>query len=148
MKAINYLKLVSDIRGNVEWTYVEKLINYFEINPKVKIKKMSKGMKQKVALITACMHKPKILILDEPTSGLDPLMQEKFLKIIKDFRNKWYNNFFSSHIFSEVEALADKIAIIKSGKIISEIVMKDVKTPYEKVYWVNKVNSYNLIFFK
>lgn len=77
MKAINYLKAIADIRGNVKWEYVEKLINYFELNTKIKIKKMTKEMKQKIALISACMHKPKILILDEPTSRLDPIMQKK-----------------------------------------------------------------------
>ncbi|WP_308150104.1 ATP-binding cassette domain-containing protein [Spiroplasma sp. AdecLV25b] len=117
MKAINYLKLVSDIRGNVEWTYVEKLINYFELNPKVKIKKMSKGMKQKVALITACMHKPKILILDEPTSGLDPLMQEKFLKIIKDFRNNGTTIFLVPIFLVKLKRLLIKLLLLNQEKL-------------------------------
>ncbi|WP_342273795.1 ABC transporter ATP-binding protein [Spiroplasma endosymbiont of Phycita roborella] len=79
MSGISYLKTVATIRKNISWAYVEKLINYFELDAKRKIKKMSKGMKQKVAIISAFMHKPKVLVLDEPTSGLDPLMQERLI---------------------------------------------------------------------
>ncbi|WP_204305207.1 ABC transporter ATP-binding protein [Spiroplasma citri] len=101
MTGISYLKTISEIRGNVDWKYVEKLIEYFDFDPKQKIKKMSKGMKQKVAIISAFMHKPKVLILDEPTSGLDPLMQQKFDTLIKNLQKEEATIFMSSHIFSE-----------------------------------------------
>ncbi|WP_253723365.1 ABC transporter ATP-binding protein [Spiroplasma citri] len=113
MTGISYLKTISEIRGNVDWKYVEKLIEYFDFDPKQKIKKMSKGMKQKVAIISAFMHKPKVLILDEPTSGLDPLMQQKFDTLIKNLQKEEATIFMSSHIFSEIDNTCDKVAIIK-----------------------------------
>lgn len=134
MTGIGYLKTIADIRGNVDWKYVEKLIDYFSFNAKTKIKKMSKGMKQKVALVAAFMHKPKILILDEPTSGLDPLMQEKFNTLIRNFKKDGATVFMSSHIFGEIENTCDKVAIIKKGKIISEIVMEEMRNNANKIY--------------
>lgn len=129
-----YLKMIASIRKDISWDYVEKLITYFEFNSKTKIKKMSKGMKQKVALIAAFMHKPKVLILDEPTSGLDPLMQEKFNKIISNFKKDGAIIFMSSHIFGEIESNCDRIAIIKKGKIITELVVGDLLNKDNKVY--------------
>lgn len=134
MTGISYLKAIADIRGNVDWKYVEKLINYFSFNAKTKIKKMSKGMKQKVGLIAAFMHKPKVLVLDEPTSGLDPLMQEKFNTIIRNFKKEGTTIFMSSHIFGEIENTCDKVAVIKKGKIISEVTIEDMKNNAEKKY--------------
>ncbi|KMQ93909.1 antibiotic transport system atp-binding protein [Lasius niger] len=106
---------------------------------------MSKGMKQKVGLIAAFMHKPKVLILDEPTSGLDPLMQEKFNTIIKNFKNEGTTIFMSSHIFGEIENTCDKVAVIKTGKIVSEVVIEDMKNNAEKKYEVQfaTIDDYN-----
>ncbi|MBR5504153.1 MAG: ATP-binding cassette domain-containing protein, partial [Methanobrevibacter sp.] len=77
MTGMEYLKLIDKLRKTNDLTYAYELIEYFEIDTSVKIKSMSKGMKQKIAIIMAFMHNPQILLLDEPTSGLDPLMQEK-----------------------------------------------------------------------
>jgi len=101
---------------------------------------MSKGMKQKVALIAAFMHKPKVLIMDEPTSGLDPLMQEKFNKLVKTFEKEGTTIFISSHIFSEIENVCNRVAIIKKGKIISEILIEEMKKDFNKVYQVKFAN--------
>lgn len=136
MTGISYLKTIANIRGNVSWKYVEKLIEYFEFDAKRKIKKMSKGMKQKVAIVAAFMHKPKILVLDEPTSGLDPLMQEKFNTLIREFSKDGATIFMSSHIFGEIENTCDKVAVIKKGRIISEVSIKKMKTQGERKYEV------------
>lgn len=143
MTGKEYLRVIARIRGNVDWKYVEKLIDYFALNEKIttKIKKMSKGMKQKIGLIAAFMHKPKILVLDEPTSGLDPLMQEKFNTLIKNCKKDGATIFMSSHIFGEIENTCDKVAVIKKGKIVSEISIKDLKDNAEKKYEIKFVTS-------
>lgn len=146
MVGIKYLKSIAEIRGNVDWNYVTELISYFDFNPNIKIKKMSKGTKQKIALISAFMHKPKILILDEPTSGLDPLMQQKFNFLIDKFKKKGTSIFLSSHIFGEIEFLCDKVSIIKKGKIISEENLKEIKeknTNYEVKF--KEITDFNKI---
>ena len=134
MTGISYLKTIVAIRKNVAWSYVEKLINYFELDAKRKIKKMSKGMKQKVAIIAAFMHKPQVLVLDEPTSGLDPLMQEKFNTLVNNAKKTGTTIFMSSHIFGEIENVCDKVAVIKKGRIISEVAIKEMKDAAEKNY--------------
>ena len=103
-----------------------ELCEYFDINLKNKIKRMSKGMKQKIALVLAFMHDPDIILLDEPTSGLDPLMQEKFCKLVLNEKKRGKTILLSSHIFNEVEKTCDRVTIIKQGKIITEVDMKDV----------------------
>ncbi|WP_342218648.1 ABC transporter ATP-binding protein [Spiroplasma endosymbiont of Amphimallon solstitiale] len=145
MSGIVYLKTVANIRKNISWAYVEKLINYFELDAKRKIKKMSKGMKQKVAIISAFMHKPKVLVLDEPTSGLDPLMQERFNTLIRNSKNEGATIFMSSHIFGEIENICDKVAVIKKGKIISEISIKEIQNSAKKNYEIkfSTVKDYN-----
>ncbi len=140
MTGISYLKVLAEIRKNVNWDYVKKLIDYFELDATRKIKKMSKGMKQKVALIAAFMHKPKVLIMDEPTSGLDPLMQEKFNKLVKTFEKEGTTIFMSSHIFSEIDNICNRVAIIKKGKIISEIDIDNMKKSFNKIYQINFAN--------
>lgn len=80
---------------------------------------MSKGMKQKLAIIAAFMHDPEILILDEPTSGLDPLMQNIFLDLIKEEKQRGKAILLSSHIFEEVEKICDRAGIIKDGYLIA-----------------------------
>lgn len=137
MTGVYYLKTLATIRGNVDWKYVKKLIAYFELDPKRKIKKMSKGMKQKVSLIAAFMHKPKVLIFDEPTSGLDPLMQEKFNELVRRYQALGTTIFMSSHIFGEIENVCDKVAVIKKGRIISEVSIHEMRNNINKIYQVN-----------
>ncbi|WP_342252116.1 ABC transporter ATP-binding protein [Spiroplasma endosymbiont of Amphibalanus improvisus] len=136
MKGRVFLKSMANIRGGVDLKYLEKLIKYFDIEKEVdkKIKKMSKGMKQKIAIINAFVHKPKILILDEPSSGLDPLMQEKINKLIEQAQADKTTIFLSSHIFGEISSTCDEVAFIKNGHIVSQISMVDLKNYKEKVF--------------
>lgn len=143
MTGFQYLKVISSIRGDVDWEYIKKLINYFELDCKRKISKMSKGMKQKVAIISAFMHKPKILILDEPTSGLDPLMQEKFKKILNNAKKDGATIFISSHIFGEIESTCDRVGFIKKGKLISEISIDEIKKNSNKIYELQFKNQFD-----
>ena len=104
-----------------------ELMERFQLDPCADIKRMSIGEKRKLAVVTAFMSDPEILLLDEPTSGLDPLMQEVFIDFIRDEKSKGKTILLSSHIFSEVEALCDRIAIIKDGKLISTVDAAEVK---------------------
>lgn len=145
MTGLNYLKTIANIRKNVDWNYTNKLIDYFDFNPNTKIKKMSKGMKQKIAIISAFMHKPKVLILDEPTSGLDPLMQKKIQQLINNCKKEKVTIFMSSHIFSEIENTCDKVGVIKKGKIVAEVLIDEIKNNFQKNYEIKftKIDDYN-----
>ncbi len=98
------------------------------------IKEMSLGNKRKLAVVTAFMHNPKILILDEPTSGLDPVMQERFINFILSEKEKGKTILLSSHIFTEVDATCDRIAIIKDGEIVSTIESTKLKRSTNKAF--------------
>jgi ABC-2 type transport system ATP-binding protein len=102
---------------------------------------MSKGMKQKVGLIVAFMHNPDFLILDEPTSGLDPLMQDKFVKLIQKSKAEGKTIIMSSHIFQEIEKTCDRVAVIKNGRIISQVDMKEITFHENKVFDVQFKNQ-------
>ncbi len=95
---------------------------------------MSLGVKRKLAIVTAFMSDPQILILDEPTSGLDPVMQQNFINFIVEEKKRGKTILLSSHIFSEVDATCDRIAIIKDGKIVSEFNADDLKHASMKQY--------------
>ena len=109
---------------------LNKMLDLFKLEPnvlKMETKRMSLGVKRKLAIVTAFMSDPDVLILDEPTSGLDPVMQEVFIKFIKEEKERGKTILLSSHIFSEVDATCDRICIIKDGKIVSEFVANDLK---------------------
>lgn len=95
------------------------LIERLDFDPSKKIKTLSKGNRQKLAVILALMHQPKVLILDEPTSGLDPLMQREFYAILKEFKARGATCLVSSHFLPEIERICDRAAIIKDGKLVA-----------------------------
>ena len=103
--------------GRVDWNYVRQLAERLNLDMKPQIKNLSKGNKQKVGVIQALMHRPELLLLDEPTSGLDPLMQQEVLTLLCEANAAGATVFFSSHIMSEVESVADRVAIIRAGEI-------------------------------
>lgn len=95
----------------------KELTERFDFDPKGKIRRMSKGMKQKLGIVSAFLHDPDILLLDEPTSGLDPLMQNSFIELIAEEKKKGKTILMSSHIFEEVERTCDRIGIIRKGRL-------------------------------
>ena len=107
-------KLGADMRAQ-STDYAMELAEKFELEVDQTIKELSKGNRQKVALILAVLHKPKALVLDEPTSGLDPFHQRTFFEIIKEFANNGAAILLSSHIISEVEKVADSMAVLRDG---------------------------------
>jgi ABC-2 type transport system ATP-binding protein len=121
MKPLAQLKYYAELRGNsIDWNYVRELAQKIQLDLNTPIKTLSKGNKQKIGVVQTLMHKPKLLIMDEPTSGLDPLIQQEVYKLLKEARENGATVFFSSHIIGEVEALADRVAIIRGGRIIEE----------------------------
>jgi ABC-2 type transport system ATP-binding protein len=119
LTAERQLRFFSDMRdGRVEWRYVQQLAERLSIDLRLQIKNLSKGNKQKVGVIQALMHHPELLLLDEPTSGLDPLMQQEVIGLLREANRAGATVFFSSHIMSEVENVAGKVAIIRAGEIV------------------------------
>ncbi len=115
------LRYFNDLRGNkIDWGYVRELARRLDLDLTMPIKNLSKGNKQKVGVVQALMHRPELLLLDEPTAGLDPLMQQEVYRLLREAQADGATVFFSSHIISEVEALADRVAIIREGVIVEE----------------------------
>lgn len=134
MSGMDFIRFMAEMKQMKDLTYAGELIDYLELDPKVKLKKMSKGMKQKIALVVAFMQDAPVLILDEPTSGLDPLMQNKFVELIKEERRKGKTILMSSHIFEEIENTCDRIIMIKNGKIVADENMEKIRTGRSKHY--------------
>jgi ABC-2 type transport system ATP-binding protein len=122
-----FIKMMSGLRGVTNETKTDYLIKKFKLDITGKLKRMSLGNKRKLALVTAFMHDPNVLVLDEPTSGLDPIMQHEFINFIKEEKAAGKTILLSSHIFSEVESLCDNVSIIKEGKIVSNFHIDDIK---------------------
>ena len=141
MKGMEYIRFIAQLRGMKDDTRMKELIEMFELNPVGKIRKMSKGMKQKIALVTAFMDSPEIVILDEPTSGLDPLMQNRFVDLILEEKKKGTTILMSSHIFEEVERTCDRTAIIRQGEIVDMVDMAELSKIRNQVYTVTLANE-------
>jgi len=113
-----YLDFVANVRGGVDPAEVSRLATRFDLDLDRAIGSLSHGNRQKVGIIQACMHRPPVLVLDEPTSGLDPLMQREFLDLVRERRDDGATVFLSSHVLSEVEAVADMVGIIRQGHLV------------------------------
>ena len=136
-----FIKMMQDMYHIHNDEMLQKMLNLFELKDNVlkgDTKHMSLGVKRKLAIVTAFMSDPQVLILDEPTSGLDPVMQQRFIDFIVEEKKRGKTILLSSHIFSEVDATCDRIAIIKDGKIVSEFIADDLKH--------NSIKQYRIIF--
>lgn len=136
MNGDEFLAFMCDMRGTRDTSRQSELIEMFEFDPKGKIKKFSKGMKQKLGIITAFMHNPEVLILDEPTSGLDPLMQHRFVDLILSEKAKGTTILMSSHMFEEVEKTCDNVIIIKDGRIVKQSDIQNLKNSQRKGFLI------------
>ncbi len=136
MQCEDYIKYQSKLRKLKDDKHLKNLIERFELDTKGSIKKFSKGMKQKLGIITAFMHDPSILILDEPTSGLDPLMQNEFIDLVLEEKKRGKTILLSSHIFEEVEKICDEVIIIKEGRLVTNCDINTLKATQRKLYIV------------
>lgn len=135
-----FLKMMQDLTGVKNEERINMLSDLFELDSAsllCDVKRMSLGVKRKLAVVSAFMSDPEVLILDEPTSGLDPVMQERFIQFIHKEKERGKTILLSSHIFSEIDNTCDRIAIIKDGKIVSEFVANDLKHASRKFYTVD-----------
>lgn len=113
------LRYLNKLRRNqADWGYVKKLAERLDLDLKMAIRNLSKGNKQKVGVLQALMHRPELLLLDEPTFGLDPLVQQEVLQMVAEARAEGATVFFSSHILSEVQEIAERVGIIRQGKVV------------------------------
>lgn len=112
------LHLLGRVQGRVDPAYRDELIERFAFDPSKKVRSYSKGNRQKLALIAGLMSRPDLLVLDEPSSGLDPLMEREFRRCVLEAKAAGQTVFLSSHILSEVEALCDRVAILRSGRLV------------------------------
>lgn len=119
------LEYLASLRGGSGRDRIGPLADRFSLDLSKPVRSLSKGNKQKVGVIQAFMHAPELLILDEPTSGLDPLLQREFLDLVEEARDAGSTVFMSSHVLSEVEQVAGRVAIIRSGVLVD---LDDVET--------------------
>lgn len=132
----DFLNMQMKMRGIKDTVCLRELLARFELDPSMSVEQMSLGVRRKLAVVTAFLHDPDILILDEPTSGLDPVMQQYFIDFILAEKKKGKTILLSSHIFHEVDATCDKISIIKDGKIAADFVAEELKQRSSKIYRV------------
>ena len=120
------LRYFAELRGGVDWAFVRELAGRLQLDLGAAVKNMSKGNKQKVGVVQALMPRPELLLLDEPTSGLDPLMQQEVYRLLREAQAGGATVFFSSHIISEVETIAERVAIIRDGRIAETLAPHDM----------------------
>jgi len=119
MTAHQVFRYFNRLRGNrSNWDFIQELSDRLKLELKTPIKNFSHGNKQKVGIVQALMHRPELVLLDEPTGGLDPLMQQEVLRMLAEAQDNGATVFFSSHIISEVQTVADRVAVIREGRIV------------------------------
>ncbi len=121
------IDLFADLRGGINKQRRDKLLKDFQLDPTKKCRTYSKGNRQKVALVAALASDAELYILDEPTSGLDPLMESVFQSYIKELKKAHKTVLLSSHILAEVEALADRVTIIREGKTVETGTLSELR---------------------
>ncbi|GAC1639010.1 MAG: ABC transporter ATP-binding protein [Chloroflexota bacterium] len=121
------LEYLANLRGGCDRTYRDQLITRFDFDSTKKVRTLSKGNRQKIQLIAAFSTRAEILILDEPTSGLDPLMEVAFRTTVAEAREREQTVFLSSHVLSEVELLCDRIGILRTGRLIDQGTLAELR---------------------
>jgi polyether ionophore transport system ATP-binding protein len=120
-------EFLARVRGGTDVTYRDLLIERFKLEVDKKIRALSKGNRQKVQLVAALASRAELLILDEPTSGLDPLMEVAFRESVREAKERGQTVFLSSHILSEVEALCDRVGILREGRLVDEGTLEQLR---------------------
>jgi ABC-2 type transport system ATP-binding protein len=121
------LEFLARVRGRTDAAYRDVLVDRFQLETAKKIRALSKGNRQKVQLIAAFASRAELLILDEPTSGLDPLMEVAFRETVREAKERGQTVFLSSHILSEVEALCDRVGILRAGRLVEQGTLAELR---------------------
>ena len=116
---LQIVKYLASVRGNENSCiqHAHQLAERLKLDLALKVRELSSGNRRKLGLVTAMMHQPDLLILDEPTSGLDPLMQQTFYQLVREARDAGRTVFLSSHVLSEVQAICDRVGILRHGQL-------------------------------
>ncbi|MDK8643807.1 ABC transporter ATP-binding protein (plasmid) [Niallia taxi] len=144
MNGIEFIDLMAGMQGLKDKKRRNELIERLQFEPKTPIRKMSKGMKQKIGIVVTFMHNPEVYILDEPTSGLDPLMQRVFIDLVLEEKAKGKTFLISSHSFSEIERTCERAAIIKDGRIVTVKNIHDLQFMQRKIYDITLANKHDV----
>ena len=136
-----FLKIQAETLGLKDMSKAERIINALQLDPTANLKRMSKGMKQKTALVAAFMHSPEIILLDEPTTGLDPLMRDAFIRLIKEEKVRGATIIMSNHMFDELEETCDYVAFIKDGHIVDIVDLEEIHNRPYREYVVSFKNK-------
>lgn len=131
---LTFLKIQAEFFGMKDFTYMDKLIDLFKLDVNAPLKRMSKGMKQKTAIVAAFMSQPDILLLDEPSTGLDPMMRDILINLILEQKRLGKTIFLSSHIFKELEDTCDRVAFINNGEFLHIVDRNDYDKNMDKQY--------------
>jgi ABC-2 type transport system ATP-binding protein len=121
------LEFLARVRGGADAAYCEELVERFELEPNKKVRALSHGNRQKVQLIAAFASRAELLILDEPTGGLDPLMEIAFRETVRETKQRGQTVFLSSHILSEVEAVCDRVGILRQGRLVDQGTLAELR---------------------
>lgn len=133
MKASQFFEMYYSLqKNNTDPGYWKELAARLELDTHRKIREFSRGNKQKVGIVAAFMNKPDLLILDEPTSGLDPLVQQTVMELVREANQSGATVFFSSHILPEVQAVCDRVGIIRDGQLVATERVEDLTTQHFK----------------
>jgi ABC-2 type transport system ATP-binding protein len=127
MTSAETFEFLARLHGATDVAYRDQLVERFALDTRKKIRALSKGNRQKVQLIAALATRADLLLLDEPTSGLDPLMEVAFRECIKEAKERGQGVFLSSHILSEVEAVCDRVGILRGGKLVDEGTLAELR---------------------
>jgi ABC-2 type transport system ATP-binding protein len=121
------IRMAGQIRGQDLAAPGRTLVERFHLDPGVPVRRMSRGMRQKLGIVLALAHRPRLVVLDEPTSGLDPLIREELARYLRELAAEGHTVFFSSHTLSEVEQLCDRVAIVRAGRIVASEPMDSLR---------------------
>jgi ABC-2 type transport system ATP-binding protein len=128
------LHLLGNLSGGVNKPYRDELLDRLDLDPGRLIRTLSKGNRQKVALVAALMHQPDVLLLDEPTAGLDPLKEAEFQQIVREAAGRGQTVFLSSHILDEVEDICTRVAILRAGRLVEVASLDTLRHKSVKVF--------------
>ena len=128
------IKSQAEFLGVKDLSYANSLIKNLQLDVRGNPRSMSKGMKQKLAIVLALMHNPEILFFDEPTTGLDPLMRDSFMNMVKEQHKQGKTILMSSHMFEELEEYSDKVGLLVNGKLLDIADMEKIKNVDWKLY--------------
>jgi ABC-2 type transport system ATP-binding protein len=148
MRGAQIIEYLGHLRGGVDQAYLRTLVERLGFDPSKRFREYSHGNKQKLGLVQAFMHKPRVFILDEPTSGLDPLNQQEFYQMVAEVRTQGRTIFLSSHILPEVEHTCDRVAIIREGRLVTTDHVSALKTIHQRDVEITFAGPASVEWFK